>query len=100
MSSGAADVPENLDIEGIGAAPSLDIEFLLHNYLLVVLNFDQHLRLEFSAASSAGDAGAAAPYVVGCAFETVFGGEALAAAADMASAALLGGGGQAEMSVP
>jgi PAS domain S-box-containing protein len=100
MSIGAADVLESQDVGGIGAAPSLDIEFLLHDYMLVVLNFDQHLRLEFSAASLVGEQAPAPPYAVGCAFEVVFGGEALAPAAEMASAALLGDGGQAEISVP
>jgi PAS domain S-box-containing protein len=97
MSSGDADVPGSQDVAGIDAGPSLDIEFLLHNYLLVVLNFDQHLRLEFSTASVAGEEDPAAPYAVGSAFEVVFAGHALAAAAEMASAALLGDGGQAEM---
>ncbi|MGZ6011473.1 MAG: ATP-binding protein [Caulobacteraceae bacterium] len=86
-------------MEGIDAAPPLDIEFLIRDYLLVVLNFDQHLRLVFSAASLAGQEAPTAPYAVGSAFETIFGGEALADAAEQARNALVGRGGQAEMSL-
>jgi PAS domain S-box-containing protein len=100
MSGGAAEARDGKDIESIGAAHPLDIEFLLRDYLLVVLNFDKDLCLEFSAASLVGEEAPVAPYAVGSAFQMIFGGEGLAEAGELAEGALAGAGGQTEISAP
>jgi len=82
--------------EDVGEVVPIDLEFLTRDYLILVLNFDRHLHLEFSTATLA-DGGVGAPYASGARFEAVFSGEGLAEAAALGRDALEGGGGQLEL---
>jgi PAS domain S-box-containing protein len=97
MSGGVAEVRERSNIATIDAAPPLDIEFLLKDYLLVVLNFDKDFRVEFSSALLAENEPPTAPYAAGAAFEAIFGVDA-PQAAELGRAALAGRGGRMELS--
>jgi PAS domain S-box-containing protein len=96
MSGRVAELRGGPNIAQVDAAPALDIEFLLREYLLVVLNFDKDFRVEFSTALLAGDEPPIAPYPPGSAFETIFGADA-SRAAELGRAALAGGGGRMEL---
>ena len=63
------------DFSHIGAATPIDIEFLLRDYLVVILAFDRNLRLEFSTGMLEGDGIAVTPYPSGADFYEIFGGE-------------------------
>jgi PAS domain S-box-containing protein len=96
MSGGVAELRGRPNIAQVDAAPALDIEFLLREYLLVILNFDKDFRVEFSTALLADDEQPIAPYPPGSAFETIFGADA-SKAAELGRAALAGGGGRMEL---
>jgi PAS domain S-box-containing protein len=95
--------PERLDIEvgssaeDVGEVVPIDLEFLTRDYLILVLNFDRHLYLEFSTATLGRGDEAGAPYAAGSSFEAVFGGPRLEPAAALARGALEGDGGQLEL---
>jgi PAS domain S-box-containing protein len=97
MSGGAAGMRERPNIAQIDATPSIDIEFLLKDYLLIVLNFDKDFRVEFSTALLSDDEPSSAPYAAGAAFESIFGADS-PQALDLGRAALAGGSGRLELS--
>jgi PAS domain S-box-containing protein len=75
----------------VGAAIPIDIEFLLRDYLTVILAFDRNLRLEFSTGVLEGDGAAVTPYPGGADFHEIFGGEGCDGALSELAAAAGGG---------
>jgi PAS domain S-box-containing protein len=81
-------------------ATPIDIEFLLRDYLIIILTFDGDLRLEFSTGALESGRAAVTPYPVGADFCEIFGGEpGDGELAGLAAAAAAGSCVHAEMSL-